>query len=268
VGRRGLIVAVALALAGAGCVGARPAGPRAVPRQVEVLLNDRLAAARGVGALAADFDVSPGDAVVLSDAEHLYALGWGGLAPLDGLTGVDSLAFTADGLLLTVRGDQLSYVDERGASAPMTTLPHAGLALAPGAADVMYLFDRAGAAPPYTLYALVPGRKVVKLLETPRPIDAVAQAGERVLLVSGGVVYEVTPGQPMRMVAHLGRSTITAVAGDRERVYVSDGAAVYALAQGGVVVVTDTAGGALRVRDGALLVLDPRRRLLVRLQPR
>jgi hypothetical protein len=51
-------------------------------------------------------------------------------------------------------------------------------------------------------------------------------------------------------------------------VYFSDGAAVYSLADDGIVLVTATAGGTLRVRDDAILILDPARHLLVRLAPR
>ncbi len=262
--RLGLIAIAALAA----CGGGSRKGPKVVPRQVEVLLDAQLASTRGLGDLGADFDVSPGKLVVVSDASHLYAIGWGGVEPMGELPGVDSLAFTPDGLMLAIQGDQLEYVDADGALQPLASLPHTGMALATGPADGVYLFDRAPTGDGvHALYQLMPGRQIAKLLETPQPIDCVAQAGQRLLFVSGGVVFDATPGEEMRMVARLAESTITSVAGDDERVYVSDGAAVFALADEGPVLVTGTAGGSLRLRDGALLVLDPAHRSLVRLAP-
>jgi hypothetical protein len=81
-------------------------------------------------------------------------------------------------------------------------------------------------------------------------------------------LVELVAGQLMRMVARLARSTIRNVAADAARVYVSDGTSVYSLADDGLVLVTATAGGSLRVHDGSLFVLDPAHRLLARLAPR
>ena len=248
----------------AGCAHARP---RPAPLQVEVLLDPPLATARHVGALALDFDVSPRRYVVVADPDHLYAVGWGGVAPVGALPGADSLAYTDDGLLLVVRGDQLLYLDAAGALAPLFALPHAGMALATGGPGVVYLFDRAGGGGRYGLYELAPGRRVTLLLESPRPIDAVAQTGGRLLFASGGAVFEATPGRRMRLVAHLRGAAIRSVAADDRHVYLSDGAAVYALGKD-LELVTATAGGTLRVRGGALLVLDPAHHLLLRLAPR
>jgi hypothetical protein len=256
-----------LLLALASACGSSSHGPRTTPRQVEVLLNEPLASAQQVGALAPDFDVSPDRLVVLADAANLYELGWGGLAAIDGLGGAESLAFTPDGLLLVVRGTQLLYLGESGALEVFFELPHAGMALA-SQPDGVYLFDRASTGNAHAIYELTPGGRIAKLLESPQPIDAIARAGDRLLFVSGGVVFEAEVGKPLRLVARLAESTIRSVAADADHVYVSDGTSVFSLSDDGVVLVTATAGGSLRVRDGALLVLDPAKRTLIRLAPR
>ncbi|HUQ01488.1 MAG TPA: hypothetical protein VM261_03285 [Kofleriaceae bacterium] len=248
---------------------ATPACPATATPQattMEVLLHAALADASGLGPLAASFDISPQRLLLLEDAQHLHLLGWGGIVPVDGLAPVDAFAYTPDGLLMTVRGNQLSYLAASGTLESLIELPSAGMGIAAGA-DSMFLFERQSATRRFGLFELAPGKKARLLLESPEPIDAVAHAGPRVLLVSGGAVFEATPEQPMRVLAHLpGARRIQSVAADSAsgRVYFSDGAAVFAVKDGCVGVVSSTLGGTLRVRDGALFVFDAKRRVLVR----
>lgn len=259
---------VVLALAGA-CAHAKP---RVEPLQVEVLLNEPISTAAGLGTLVADFAISPQRLVLLADETRMYLLGWGGVVPVDGSpAGVDAFAYTPDGLLMVVQGAQLSYLGESGALEPMFELPHEGMGLATGPAGVMYLFDRTGADGRFGLYQLTTGRNVALMLESPEPIDSVAQAGTRVFFASGGAVFEATPDQPMRLVASLAASTkirSVAVDADSGKVYFSDGLAIYALDGNQVGVITRASGGTLRVLDGALLVHDVASGLFLRLAPR
>lgn len=256
-----------IALLAAAC-GGSASGPKTKPRDVEVLLNPQLASASNLGALVSDFDISPDRLVVVADAEHLYLVGWGGVKAVEGLGGAESFAYTPDGLLLVVRGTQLLYLADSGTLETFFELPHAGMGLAAGTTDTVYLFDRTSDDGTYALYQLQPGRELAKLLAAPRPIDSVAHTADRLLFVSDGTVFEATAGKPMRMIVRLEGSTIRSVAAEGNRVYASDGAAVYAIADDGIVMVSATAGGTLRVRDGALFVLDPARPLLLRLPPR
>ncbi len=248
------------------------AKPRVAPLQVEVLLNEQIAAAAELGALGPDFDISRQRLVLLADETRMYLLGWGGVVPVDGSpAGVDAFAYTPDGLLLVVQGAQLSYLAESGALEPMFELPHEGMGLAAGPSGVMYLFDRVGSDGRFGLYQLTAGGRVALVLESPEPIDSVAQAGARVFFASGGAVFEATPDQPMRLVASLAASTMirsVAVDEDSGKVYFSDGLAIYSLDGDQVVVITRASGGTLRVLDGALLVHDVASGLFLRLAPR
>lgn len=251
---------LALALVLAAC------GAHAVHPHVEVLLDDRAAHAVGMGSLVGSVDVSPSRLVVLGDKDRLYVLGWGGATTIDG-AGVDAFAYTHDGLLLAVRGTQLVAFGQN-AFAPVYDLPNAGMSIAPGAGDAMYLYDRSAPDGHYGLYRLTPGRRAAKLLDSPAPIDAVADAGDRLFVAIGGVVFVARPGKPMTVAARLGGGAkIVSIAADGARLYLSDGSSVYALVGRHVERVGAIPGGLLRVHDHALFVLDPATRLLVRVSP-
>jgi hypothetical protein len=272
------VVTAALVAGALGCGGtAKPAveaplpdppacPPASPPARVEILLHAALADASGIGPLAASFDVSPQRLLVIEDRARVYLLGWGGVVPVDGLAAADAFAYTPDGLLMTVRGTQLSYLAPSGALAPMLELPSAHMGIVAGI-DSMYVFERESARERFGMFELAPGGKARLLFESPQPIDDAAQAGKRLFVVAGGAVFEATEGQPMRVLASLpGERRIRSVAADAAtgRVYVSDGRAVFSLLDGCVGLMSSSFGGTVRVRDGALLVLDPVRRVVVR----
>lgn len=237
------------------------------PVRMEVLLNEQLAASSGIGALDPTFDVSPQRLLLISDADRMYLLGWGGLFPVEGMPGsLGSFAYTPDGLLLAVRDAELDYLGTSGQLETLFTLPHEGMAVAPGGTGTMYLFDRQTTDGNYGLYQLAAGRKVLRLFDSPKPIDAVARAGDHLFVATGGGVFDATPGAPSKLIAYLGSEAIGSIAAseDGTRVYFSDGASVFAVTGGCVDLVTRELGGTLRVMDGALLVLDAKHRLLVR----
>ena len=257
----------ALLVLAAAC-GSGPPKTKTTPRHVEVLLDAQRAIAGEVGALIPDFDVSGDQRVVVADADHLYVVGPSGAVAVDGLGGADSFAYTRDGLLMVVRGTELLYLTEKGTLEKLVDLPHPQMGISTGPASGMYLYDQYSDDGAYALYELMPGRQIAKVLEAPSPILGVAQAADHVLFVSDGTVFEASPGRPMRMVVRLAETSIRSVAADEDRVYFSDDKTVYALADDGFAVVTDKMGGTLRVRGGALLVLDPSQPLLVRLAPK
>jgi hypothetical protein len=258
--------AIALALLAA-CGGSNRA-PQTVPRDVEVLLDAHQAMEDEVGALIPDFDVSGDQRVVVADADHLYVVGPSGAVAVEGIGGADSFAYTRDGLLMVVRGTQLLYLSEEGTLELLVELPNPQMGIATGPAGGMYLFDQYSDDGTHALYQLMPGKAIAKILESPSPILSVAQASDHVLFVADGTVFEASPGRPLRMVVRLAETAIRSVAADADRIYFADDRTVYAMADDGFTVVTDKMGGNLRVRGGALLVLDPSQPKLVRLAPK
>ena len=231
---------------------------------VEVLLDGPAANASGMGALVKSFDISPHQLVVLGDAQRMYLLGWGGAVPIEGLS-ADAFAYTHDGLLLAVRGTQLAYVADNGELAPLYDLPNPGMALAPGDGDTMYLFDRAATDGHYNLYRMSPGRRAIKVLDSPEAIDAVADDGARLYVAIGGVVFAAQPGKRMTVAARLaGDARIIAVATAHQRLYLSDGSSVYVLAGHKVERIAQVPAEVLRVHGGALFAFDSKSRMVVR----
>lgn len=244
---------------------ARAHGASVSPQRVEVLLNKAAARAAELGALGEGLAVTPQKLILLSGDRRMLLVGWGGVQPLDGMR-LGAFAYTPDGLLMGVRGLDLVAAQPDGSLKTLFALPSAGMGLAAGVQDNMFLFERAPLAR-HGLYELTPGRKILKLLDSPEPIGAVAQAADgRLFFAAGSAVYELAPGKPMRLLAGGGK-TIRALAVDPKsgRVYGSDGACVFALDGGRLTLVARHMGGALAWLDGGLIVFDARAPLLARL---
>jgi hypothetical protein len=259
-----------VALAACGGAAKKPLDPYSAPSvQIQILLDDRAARARGIDALADQLTVTPERLAVISDHKKLYRVGWGGAAALDGVDAVpDAFDYTADGVLLAVRASELAYLDGDGTFKTLFALPHDGMALASGSAS-MFVFDRKRADGHAAIYELDRGRQARKLLESPQPIDAVTQGGNRVFFASGGLAFEATPGSRLRAVAALpggARIRSLAASSDGAKLYASDGDAIYEIEGQKAATITRGMGGTLRVQGGGLLVLDAKRRLLARIE--
>lgn len=242
---------------------AEPPAPL-VPRRVEVLLNARMAKLAKLGPLNAGFAVTPTRVVLLSSDEEMFTVGWGGIRPITGIIGMETYAFAHDGNLLGIRKRELVYLDDKGGLTKLFALPSGGMGIAPGVGKRMFLFERATRGKS-GLYELLPGRKIVKILESPGPIGAVTQAADgRVLFAVGGSIFEVAPGNKMRTVA-VGGKPIRSLAATGSRIFASDGASVYSLEGDRLTLVTKETGGDLQWFDGGLLVFDPKSPLLVRI---
>lgn len=236
--------------------------------EVQVLLDERSARAARMDPLLDQVTITPRHLAVVSDRENLYLVGWGGTTPIEGLAkGLVAFDYTQDGLLLAVSDSALLYLDAAGALQPMFDLPSKGMGIARGGAT-MLLFDRTRSDGHAAIYELESGRHARKLLESPRPIDAVAKAGTRLYFATGGVAFEAVPGEKMRAVASLpGNVKILALAAntDGSRLYVSDGDAIYVVQGTQAALVTNALGGALRFDGNGLIVLDNKRRTLARI---
>lgn len=256
-----VVLALLLLLAARLAVAVAADAPR-----VEVLLNQTLATRAGMGPLADTLALTPGRLVLLADTARAYAVGWGGVQPVDN-SRLEAYAYTADGLLLGVRSRQLMYLAADGVLKTLCGLPAAGMGISAGEGQRMFLFER-NASGGSALYELLPQRRFRKLLESPQPIAAVTESQGRVLFVAGNALFQLAPDKSLRVLAVLpGALPLRALAADPggKTIYLSDGASVFAVRDGTASVLLKDTGGSL-LRDGqALLVLDPRRALLLRI---
>ncbi|MEQ1918007.1 MAG: hypothetical protein ABL955_02325 [Elusimicrobiota bacterium] len=242
---------------------AEPPAPPA-PRRVEVLLNAQMAKLAKLGPLNAGFVVTPTRVVLLSSDTEMFTVGWGGIQPISGIVGMEMYAFAHDGNLLGIRKQELVYLDDAGALAKLFTLPSLGMGIVRGVSKQMFLFERV-AGGKSGLYELLPGRKIVKILESPGPIRAVTQAADgRILFAVGGAIFEVAPGNKMRTVA-VGGKPIRSLATNGSRIYASDGASVYSIEGDKLTLITKETSGDIQWFDGGLLIFDPKSPLLVRI---
>jgi len=241
---------------------ASAAGPKT---SVQVIMRPDTAASAKLGSLADCVAVTPDGIAVVGDGDRLWLVGATGARPVAKIRHLRSFAFTPEGLLVGVQGRNLVYLDSRQNLRVFFALPGRGMNVSPGRLDTLFLFgpeDNGG----YDLYVVRPGRKVSKVLNAPKPITGVAQAGSRILLVTGGALYGVSEHK-LLLIAAEPQGALTSVAVDEAggRIFVSDGRHIFQVQQGRVVPLAGDLGGTLRWYGGGLLVLDPRNRVLVRL---
>jgi hypothetical protein len=236
--------------------------------RVEVLLNEQIAKGEGVAGLVPDLDIIHERFLLLSASHQLYLLGWGGVVPVARpITGeVTSFAFSKDGLLFVVRDKELVYLDSNGDINTLFELPSLGMRITAGS-DRMYLFEPHGLNGS-ALYAYFKGRAYQKILESPGPIEAVAESRERVLFSTGEAIYGFALGAPLQLLLVApGKTKIRSIAIDQERsiLYFSTATAIYALHRERVIPITREIGGLLKWHQGSLYVLSVAESVLLRL---
>lgn len=266
--RASLVVVGALALALGIFFAVRRHTAASPPPRIEVLLNRVSADKAGMGLLRATLAVTPGKFVLLGDDKSLYAVGWGGVRPLGGISGLHSFAYTPDGLLLGVRDQELVYLDEGGSLQRLFRLPSEAMGIAAGSRDKMFLYENTNGGSS-ALYELLHGKRVRKLLDSPEPINAVAETEDgRIIFAAGHALYSFAPNEPMHIIAAVpGRNGIVSFARVPVdgRIFLSNGESIFAVADGKPKLVSRDAGGILRWFDGGLLVLDAKQSLLIRI---
>lgn len=245
---------------------AAPTAPAKATPRIEVLLNQTLATQAGMGQPVPALALTPNRAVLLADATRAYAVGWGGVKPLDALR-LDAFAYTRDGLLMGVRGRQLMYLGADGKLKTLSGLPAAGMGISAGESARLFLFER-NASGPSALYELLPQRRFRKLLESPHAITAVTESQGRVLFAAGNAVFTLAPDKSLLVLAAIpGKAPLRSLAASRSgnTLYLSDGQNVFALTDGTASTLLKDTGGTLLSDGDALLVLDPRSSLLLRI---
>lgn len=234
--------------------------------RVEVLLTPALAARAGMGPPGNALALTPGRLVLLADPARAYAVGWGGVQHVDNAR-LEAYAYTSDGVLLGVRGRQLMYLAADGKLKTLCGLPAEGMGISTGESRRVLLFERNPAARS-ALYELLPQRRFRKLLESPQPIAAAIESQGRLLFAAGNALFQLAPDKTLHLLAALpGALPIRSLAASRNgnTFYLATDDNVFALRDGASSVVLKDAGGSLLSDGDALLVLDPRRSLLLRI---
>ena len=236
----------------------------------EVLLTDRMFSDLDVKSkFINSLDITPERLILLSTPGQYYLLGWGGIVPLGKKMAkeIQSFALTPDGLLLTVRGNELCSFDSLGNLSAMFKLPRNGMGISAGQ-EVMYLFDRNPGQKAYPLYVMARGGKYMKLLETPDPITSVAETDDAVLFAAGANLYSVNPST--KELKHLfteeNDKSILSVTNDRTNdiAYFSTADKIFAVRNSDLGIISEKTGGILKYFNG-LIVFDPATKMVMRI---
>jgi len=181
----------------------------------------------------------------------------------------DSFALDTDGTMLAVADGYLGVLDEHGVVAHSVPLAFDRMRLAPSTRQgFVYLFG--GANGDFRLYRVVADGTLQVVLQSNEPIVAAADNGDDIYAATPTRLLQLKAGRPDILFEtpddFAGPIRSLAVTNDGMVIFSTD-AKVYALLGPNALSIVNNAGGTLRVRDGALYVLDPQRKLLFRLTP-
>lgn len=236
--------------------------------RVEVLLNEAMLREHGSPTFVRAFDLTPERLLLLASSKQMYLLGWGGFVPVGHRLqrSLTCFAHTSDGLLMVVHGTKLTYINGKGHLVDVLDLASPSMCLAPGQ-DKMLLYEQRGWNG-NGLFAFFKGGQYKKLLESPDPIEAVAEVAGHILVATGKAIYNFSPGQELQMLVaapHSKRIQSLAVDPDSHLLYFSTEGGIYALRDKEVIPITESLSGLLKWRDQALFVFDPTKSSLLRL---
>lgn len=258
--RASLMLAMLIAASNALATGAS-AKP---PIKLDILLNKISSEKNQIGILNAAITVTPSRTLLIEDADRFYQVAWGGVRPIDGSSGLNYFDYTSDGIFMGIRGGDLMYLSPKEGLKVLAPLPSSGMGMAIGRGKI-YLFERGGGER-NGLYVLYPGKKIAHLFDSPEPIDAVLEAGKRVLFSAGNGIYELSADKKMKVLVALpkGRRVVSlALDPKTQKIYASDGGSVFSFKGDHVNLITKDSGGVLRWFDKGLIVFDAKSPLLV-----
>jgi hypothetical protein len=180
-----------------------------------------------------------------------------------------SFALDTDGTMLAVADGYLGVLDQNGVVAHSLPLAFDGMRLAPSTRPgFIYLFG--GANDDFRLYRLVADGTLQVVLQSKEPIVAAADNGDDIYAATPTRILRLKAGAPDILFKtpddFAGPIRSLAVTDDGMVIFSTD-AKVYALLGPNALSIVNDAGGFVRVREGALYVLDPARKLLFRLTP-
>ena len=268
-----LAVAVIVVLALAG----EPSETRywvAGPLRLETLVTADAAERLGLGPTV-PFDVAPRDGpVVLHAAGRVVQVERRGSAdvqatPIGDLADVSALSIDDGGTVWIVRAGRAGMLDGGQVRELFAVPPGGRLELvASPAGDRVYLFGREAPGELARGFVVVDRTgRVERPVTTEEPVVAVAAGRDRVFFATPAAIYALE-GDELRLVVNLPEPlAVTSLAWDETNrvLLVATADAVFAMRGLVGVSITRGLGGIVRTRAGTLYVLDPARRVLVRI---
>ncbi len=116
-----------------------------------------------------------------------------------GVERIDDAAWMPGGALLVVSGSALGEVGKDGFS-KILSLPAAGMRLQAASEEECYLFGGASAETRGAVYLYRKGGKLLRLIQSQEPIDAVTGNGRFTFFAAGATIYAHSDGEPVRAV--------------------------------------------------------------------
>lgn len=234
-----------------------------VPVKAVRILTPDVAAKYNLGPLCASVAVTPNGVAVVGDGDHLWAVGSDGAVKIEGARNAASFAISPDGLLVVVSGSNLEYLDPSAKTLKLVyALPSTGMSILAEGKDRFLLFGPDGAKG-FALYELLPGRKAVKVIDSPHPITGVARSGEQLLVITGGALYSLSGNAMQLLAGELGGALRSiAVDEDSRRIFLSDGSRTFEFKEARIIPLFSDVGGELRWQSGGLLVFNTKQRYL------
>lgn len=188
----------------------------------------------------------------LGDGRPLFA------APL----ALASATASSAGTLVAIADGRLGLVNG-GLFLPALELPAADARLAPGPGDTVHLFSpREGKIWSFD------GHAAQLVVSAPNAIDAVALVGATLVFATPDGLFRLTPGDTAGLIFPLaGHAPLTGIAfaGATAEIFAATADAVYRLDEGEMSQIVTGLGGTVTVIKDALLIADPRRQRLARL---
>lgn len=203
--------------------------------------------------------------------KRIYLLGMNGMTPvLTSDTKMTDFNF-ANNIILTVCGDRLCCLDERGKLSECAVLPHKNMKVRYGK-DNIYLFDTEPKDGKYSLM-MIKGSDagIVHLFDAPVRVTDVMELGEWLIFSAGNMIARVSFAD--RKIVPIFRlpdenETILSVIYDEDGddMYFSSDKAVYRTGEKNVECISDKSGGLLCDDPFGVIVFDPEKKVIFRLR--
>jgi hypothetical protein len=239
--------------------------------RVEVLLNNKMLSNINLNSnFINSIDITSKKLILLSTTTQFYLLGWGIVNPIcHKVTGnISSFAYTHDNLLMVIRNNELCSFDSTENLFKFIKLPRPGMGISAGK-YVMYIYDRNEKQTKHSLYIIAHGGQFKKLFDSPAPIQSVCEMDNSILFATENVMFNFNPGNKhLKPIAVLTKDKVIksiTVDSSGNNVYFSTDKSVYALIDTNIVTVTNEFGGILKYFNHGLLILNPEKKLLIRM---
>lgn len=174
---------------------------------------------------------------------------------------INAFAYSSDGLLFAITGNDLCYINKDGNWESLIRLPGSQMSISRGN-DVMYIYDHNPNKGKYHTYALAKGGKYRNLFTSPKPINGICEMGDSIYVAVESGIYSYSPqtNKLTSVFALEKENTIASLSADPEQfiLYFSTQRAIYALKNNTLVKLTmDFPGSIIKFSGKGLLIFNP-----------